>query len=114
VRTRWSSARAALTRRAALRLVGASALGLAGGALAACEARSAIAPATATPRAEPDVRVSDDGPEWHAEPFSPPLVLGSQTFDPAVGSLPGGGKHGTWWIGGYQGLSATPAGFHAL
>jgi hypothetical protein len=33
-------------------------------------------------------------------------------FDPRRGGLPGGAKHGAWWIGDYQGLAGTPASLH--
>jgi hypothetical protein len=37
--------------------------------------------------------------------FGPPRTVTSTSFDPALAS--GGGKHGAWWIGDYQGLVAT-------
>jgi hypothetical protein len=37
----------------------------------------------------------------------------SASFNPAHGSLPGGAKHGAWWIGDYQGVVASvPGTFH--
>jgi hypothetical protein len=44
--------------------------------------------------------------------FSAPCRVAAP-FNPARGSLPGGAKHGAWWIGDYQGLAASsPGTFH--
>jgi hypothetical protein len=48
----------------------------------------------------------------HRLSFGAPRSLGAVPFDPAAG--PGGGKHGAWWIGDYQGLAAGPTTFHPL
>jgi hypothetical protein len=45
--------------------------------------------------------------------FGPPFRVTSSPFDPTRGTV-GGGKHGAWWIGDYQGLAASPCGFQAL
>ncbi len=38
--------------------------------------------------------------------------VSATAFDPARGGLPGGAKHGAWWLGDYQGLAVTPGRFH--
>jgi hypothetical protein len=43
--------------------------------------------------------------------FGPPLTITSKPFDPAEGTV-SGGKHGTWWIGDYQGLASSPGALH--
>jgi hypothetical protein len=48
----------------------------------------------------------------HTLRFGPPLTITSQPFDPAQGGASGGSKHGTWWIGDFQGLTSTPGAFH--
>jgi hypothetical protein len=42
--------------------------------------------------------------------FGPPVRVTDTSFDPTLGGE-GGGKHGAWWIGDYQGLAATARGF---
>jgi hypothetical protein len=43
--------------------------------------------------------------------FAAPVRVTTESFDPARGSPAGGGKHGAWWIGDYQGLASTLDGF---
>jgi hypothetical protein len=43
--------------------------------------------------------------------FGPPLRVTSKPFDPTHGTL-SGGKHGAWWIGDYQGLTASRGALH--
>lgn len=44
--------------------------------------------------------------------FAAPRRVSDRTFDPARGGLPGGSKHGAWWIGDYQGLAVAGDVFH--
>jgi hypothetical protein len=46
--------------------------------------------------------------------FSRPRQVTAGPFDPAAGGLPGGFKHGTWWIGDHQGLTADAGAFHPV
>jgi hypothetical protein len=41
-----------------------------------------------------------------ARVFSAPVRLTDQSFDPSAGiAEEGSGKHGSWWVGDYQGLA---------
>ncbi len=44
--------------------------------------------------------------------FGPPLRVTTPAFDPH--SLTTGGKHGAWWIGDYQGITARAGTFHLV
>jgi hypothetical protein len=45
--------------------------------------------------------------------FRPPLQVTTRAFDPHSPTDPG--KHGAWWIGDYQGITAGAAGaFHLV
>jgi hypothetical protein len=45
--------------------------------------------------------------------FGPPLTVTTAPFDPHSPTA-SGGKHGAWWIGDYQGLTAAGKTFHLL
>ena len=45
--------------------------------------------------------------------FGPPQRVTTQPFNPTLGTTSGGGTGGPYWLGNYQGIAATPAGFHA-
>lgn len=45
--------------------------------------------------------------------FCPPCTVTSAPFDPSP-AHDGNPKHGAWWIGDYQALTATPFGVHPL
>ena len=44
--------------------------------------------------------------------FQPPVRVTSTAFDPHTPT--GGGKHGAWWIGDYQGITAGAGAFHLM
>jgi hypothetical protein len=44
--------------------------------------------------------------------FRPPLRVTTTAFDPHSPTT--GGKHGAWWIGDYQGITAGAGGFHLV
>jgi hypothetical protein len=45
--------------------------------------------------------------------FQPPLRVTTAPFDPHSPTT-SGGKHGAWWIGGYQGLTSSAGAFHLV
>jgi hypothetical protein len=45
--------------------------------------------------------------------FQPPLRITTAHFDPHSPTT-SGGKHGAWWIGGYQGLTTNGGAFHLV
>jgi hypothetical protein len=45
--------------------------------------------------------------------FQPPLRVTTAAFDPA-NAMPSGGKHGAWYIGDYQGITAGAGAFHLV
>lgn len=45
--------------------------------------------------------------------FGPPVRVTSEPIDPTLG-LPGGSKHGAWWIGDWQGLAVTKRTVHPI
>jgi hypothetical protein len=49
----------------------------------------------------------------HQLRFRAPLQVTSTAFDPYTGSLPVT-KHGAWWIGDYQGITASAGAFHLM
>jgi hypothetical protein len=49
----------------------------------------------------------------HQLRFRAPLQVTTTAFDPYTGSLPVT-KHGAWWIGDYQGITASAGGFHLV
>lgn len=44
--------------------------------------------------------------------FQPPIRVTSTAFNPHTPT--GGGKHGAWWIGDYQGITASDGAFHLM
>jgi hypothetical protein len=44
--------------------------------------------------------------------FQPPVRVTGTAFNPHTAT--GGGKHGAWWIGDYQGIAAGDGGFHLM
>ena len=44
--------------------------------------------------------------------FQPPVRVTSTAFNPHTPT--GGGKHGAWWIGDYQGITAGDGAFHLM
>jgi hypothetical protein len=44
--------------------------------------------------------------------FQPPVRVTSTAFNPHTAT--NGGKHGAWWIGDYQGMTAGEGGFHLM
>jgi len=49
----------------------------------------------------------------HQLRFRAPLQVTGTAFDPYTGSLPVT-KHGAWWIGDYQGITASAGAFHLM
>jgi len=48
----------------------------------------------------------------HQLRFRAPLQVTTAPFDPHSPTL--GGKHGEWWIGDYQGITASAGAFHLM
>jgi BNR repeat-like domain/TAT (twin-arginine translocation) pathway signal sequence len=44
--------------------------------------------------------------------FQPPVRVSSTAFNPHTPT--GGGKHGAWWVGDYQGITASDGAFHLI
>ncbi len=49
----------------------------------------------------------------HRLSFGPPFRVTTAPFNP-TGKTPTGAKHGAWWIGDWQGITASAAGFHLV
>jgi hypothetical protein len=45
--------------------------------------------------------------------FRPPLQVTTAAFDPHSATA-SGKKHGAWWIGDYQGITASAGAFHLV
>jgi hypothetical protein len=46
--------------------------------------------------------------------FRPPLRVTTGSFDPHNPTTASRGKYGAWWIGDWQGITASAGGFHLV